>query len=56
MLRKIYLELVEIRKTLQAIHSDLELSKVDIDVVSHQIQEHLIRQIEECADSVSVKC
>ncbi len=54
-LRKIYQELVAIRKELQAIHSDLEPSKLDADAVSRQIQECLTEQIEECVGSVSVK-
>lgn len=54
-LKKIYQELVAMRKELQAIQSDLEPSKLDADTVSRQIQECLTEQIEECVGSVSVK-
>jgi len=55
MLRKIYLELVAIKKELQTIRRSLEPKMLNVDAVSHQIQECLTEQIGECVDSVPTK-
>lgn len=40
MLTKIYTELIEIRKELQAIHSNLELKKDNVNKVAKEIEKN----------------